>query len=311
MIENTGDLDSQALFSEDGKHVYREGMIFECGDYPDKQFSLTEADADAYIQAYTPVEFAVEHDVPLPEKPLLESIRRAGNQIIGRAKLPVWLDKLVPVKKVSCSWNRDTKTLREISFTSRPRIASAALFSDNNPAVDPATTTKETNKTMTAKEWFDKAKALFTGEVPAEFSEGAAPATATDSEETKRLREQLESERKARITNEAASFADGAIAACKALPAEREHLVNAYVGAANTDAASPALFGDGKSSVSSLKAIVEARPVHKLIEGEVKIVPDDKGANFTRADDKKVNQEAVDPDTIAAMRKQLEIKEGK
>jgi len=315
---SAGALDSQATFSADGQTVYREGVIFECGNYPDKEFSLTTDEADAYVAAYQPVEFHVEHDVPLPDKPLLESIKRVGNQIIGRAKLPVWLDKLVPTKGVSCSWNRSTKQLREISFTSRPRIANAALFSGNQPAVDPAIPNKEKPMAKPIKEWFEGLRKMFTEDVPAEFSEGTSRSTATDSEETKRLREQLEAERRTRINSEAASFADTAINTSKATPAERQYLVNAYVGAAMTDAANPATFANGQSAVASLKAIVEARPVHALTltaaeleqaikDGKVTVKPDDKGANFTRGDEKKIDQFALDPATVAEMRKHADI----
>lgn len=53
--------DAGLTFAEGREHVRRVGKIFECGDYPDKAFSLTEEEATAAAAAFTPVPLDLEH----------------------------------------------------------------------------------------------------------------------------------------------------------------------------------------------------------------------------------------------------------
>jgi len=121
-------------------YVYREGKIFDCGTYPDKDFSLSLEEAEKYVKDFKPVPFMIAHNGEPIKNAFLESIKLVGKTLIGKAKLPAAIDELIPVKRVSCGWLKDSKRLSEISFTPRPRIQDAALFmSEQTQAATPAT----------------------------------------------------------------------------------------------------------------------------------------------------------------------------
>ena len=51
--------------------VERSGKFFECGDYPDKKFPLNEAEADAVIAGFQPVDLELEHQTSQGLKTIL------------------------------------------------------------------------------------------------------------------------------------------------------------------------------------------------------------------------------------------------
>lgn len=92
------------------------------------------------------------------------------------------------------------------------------------------------------------------------------------------LREERQREVEARMGDAAAAFADGEIAACRAFPAERAALVDAYCDAARDDAAlGPIASGEGRSEtrVGRLQARSATRPPHTLTQ---EVVPTREGA---------------------------------
>jgi hypothetical protein len=113
--------------------VSRQGLIFTCGDYPDKQFSLTESEADAAIAAFTPVEADyAHHDGPLDGKlGRLKRVWRQGPHLYGEADVPVWLDPLLADtgRRVSLAWDREQKTILKWGWVTTPRVNDAALMS--------------------------------------------------------------------------------------------------------------------------------------------------------------------------------------
>ena len=121
------------LFSDkppDG-YVRHEGPIFECGDYPDKQFSLSEAEADRAIATFSPVQGDLEHMPTVLQGNLgvLRKIWRDGKTLLGAADVPVWLDGILANSSsaISCAWERRTKQLQGWGWTLDPRIRGAQL----------------------------------------------------------------------------------------------------------------------------------------------------------------------------------------
>ena len=99
----------------------------------------------------------------------------------------------------------------------------------------------------------------------AQFSALQQKAAAFEAE-TNRLKSEA-------IARDAAAFADAALAARRAVPAERVNLIAAFTQAATDDASAPATvsFSAGAenktgSRVDALKALVDARPAHTLTQ---------------------------------------------
>lgn len=130
-----------AAFTEDGDFIIREGKVFECGFYADKDFGLTHEEADAAIAAGVPVPNDLEHiptvltqteDGKKRTDILGDTLltRREGDALFGKVRIPKWLhdksgDKPI---KVSATWNRVTKALEGMALCLNPRITDAAVF---------------------------------------------------------------------------------------------------------------------------------------------------------------------------------------
>lgn len=137
--------------------------------------------------------------------------------------------------------------------------------------------------------WLFGGSAKPTGELaPASFGVVGEPlarvtAPVGDSDEVKRLRDELAKAKAERITSDATHFADEQITTHKALPAERESIIAAFTQAAQDDGAHGAVtFADGKTSsrVDQLKAMFSARPAHTLTT-ELIVTQEGSAAAFT------------------------------
>lgn len=110
--------------------VIREGKVFELGSWADKGFSLDESEADAAIAAFTPPSNDLEHRSTILDGKLgtLESIRRNGSEIIGRVRIPKWLDAIQGDKPigVSLAWDAAKKVVGN-ALTLNPRITDAQV----------------------------------------------------------------------------------------------------------------------------------------------------------------------------------------
>lgn len=134
---------------------------------------------------------------------------------------------------------------------------------------------------------------------PASFGVVGAPlalASPAESDEVKRLRDELAKARAERITSDATHFADTQITAHKALPAEREAIIAAFTQAAQDDGAHGAVtFADGKtpptSRVDQLKAMFAARPAHTLTR---ELITTQEGDAAAFAADNKTQQPRTD-----------------
>lgn len=304
-------VDGQPGTTHDG-WILRSGKIFEAGDYPDKEFSLTPEEMAAAAAQFKPVPVDLEHVPTILDGKLgqLTEVRvdEDGKTLLGTVMVPQWLDSLLEEgsRKVSCTWNRATKQLEGLALVNRPRVADAALmaaFADHEVDlnVEPgeaivvppgyrvqfvahdetghaARIRKE--KRMSFK---DKVMAWFGQGMPDEFDETTVvtsppvdapakpvtpPAPAADFSRY----EQAIKDADAKIARleadnrqkDAVAFAEAAIAAHKALPAEKELLVTQYVQAATDDASHPTqvTFAEGQSGsrVDAFRALIAARP---------------------------------------------------
>lgn len=126
----TGDV----IYAEDEEFVTREGKIFEAGDYPDKDFSLTGEELAEAVAEFQPVNVDYEHVAgPLDGK--LGQLTEVwagddGSTLFGRVKLPKWLDSALGTsqRKVSTTWDRNTKRLKSLALVVNPRVSDAALM---------------------------------------------------------------------------------------------------------------------------------------------------------------------------------------
>jgi hypothetical protein len=114
--------------------IYEDSKLFEVGDFPDKKFSLSEAEMDAAIARYEPgtAKIDLEHIPTVLDGKLGEvlSIRKEGTDLFGSVKVPKWFDDQLPAEtKVSCEWSRENKSLIGLGIVENPRIKSAALMS--------------------------------------------------------------------------------------------------------------------------------------------------------------------------------------
>jgi hypothetical protein len=133
------------------KMIRKRGVIFEAGDYPDKNFKMTPEELEVTVQKFTsPVALDLQHK-PSGLKRLddklgqLTEISAEGGKLFGTIEIPEWLDKVacyddgkpIPLG-VSCAFKED-KTIKKLALTDSPRVKTAAVFaafSEAHPEVE-------------------------------------------------------------------------------------------------------------------------------------------------------------------------------
>lgn len=123
------------LFEHDGT-IYRAGKLFESGDYPDKEFSMTPDELSAAVEAFqsgdAPID--IEHMPTVLSDRLGEVVTVEASddnkELRGIVALPKWLDDALgaSARKVSATWNRTSKRLEGLALVLNPRVKSAALM---------------------------------------------------------------------------------------------------------------------------------------------------------------------------------------
>lgn len=117
--------------SEDGDMVVRSGKLFEAGDYPDKNFSLSEEELAVAAAGFEPVKNDLEHRPTILDDSLGEvtAVEARGRELFGSVKIPRWLDSMLKDKpiKTSLTWDRTTKKIVGNSLVRNPRITDAQL----------------------------------------------------------------------------------------------------------------------------------------------------------------------------------------
>lgn len=123
-----------AYTDEEKGIVYRYGRLFEAGEYPDKNFTLTPEEMLQACGAFAPCPIDLEHRPTVLSGKLgrLETIELGndGKTLFGLVGLPQWLDTVLGAddRKVSASWDRPSKTLQGLALVTTPRVSSAALM---------------------------------------------------------------------------------------------------------------------------------------------------------------------------------------
>ncbi|MGN6810144.1 MAG: hypothetical protein ACTHMP_04660, partial [Thermomicrobiales bacterium] len=120
-------------FGETCGMVLRRGKHFEAGEYADKAYSMTPEELLAAVADFQPVPLDLEHTPTVLDGKLGElravELGADGWSLYGTVALPQWLDEQLGGEcKVSCTWDRNTKTLTKLALVNNPRVPDAAIM---------------------------------------------------------------------------------------------------------------------------------------------------------------------------------------
>lgn len=262
--------DAEGLYCADCK-------LFDVGEYPDKQFSLTTSEADEAVAEFEAAPVFLEHDpenVITADDPFklgkLKSIWRAGAEIFGTVGVTEGTRNLLKGKKpkLSVGWLRSPKRIREVSFVLNPRIKDAEVL----------TAFGEERK----GDAMDKLIAFLKGKFPGKSEDELIAAMSVDEPDKDKPEvnpavqtppaekpandqsAQFAEMAKAVAGNAASQFADEAVSKGKATPAERPSLVDLFTSALSDDGGGTVKFTGGKpvegERCANLRKLVESRP---------------------------------------------------
>jgi hypothetical protein len=293
-------------FSDDGS-VIRTGKVFQIGDYPDKEFSLTEAEADAAIAAFTPVDNDLEHKHTILDGKLgkLQSVWRSGKELFGKVAIPKWLHEAHGTDDMGASlaWGIASKRIVGNGLVLHPRVADAQLIAAFSAATEGGSTVmtaatnpdKRTGLVAWLKAQFtagnrpegvdeaDLDRVEFTDKEPEAPVAPVAPAIAPAPDPAAEARfaaltAENEGLRAGSLKREAEAEFSAALTASKVVPAERASFIAQFVQAATDDAkdSGVACFSaDGSlaegSRLKSLRAGIEARLPHSLTTEQIAV----------------------------------------
>jgi hypothetical protein len=115
--------------------IYPNALLFEAGSYPDKSFEMSPEELWAAVEQFRPVGGNIEHTDFLAGRACeVRSIRLDEADpftLRGEVAVPVWLDENISdrERRLSCEWDRATKTLSGIGLVVNPRVETASLMS--------------------------------------------------------------------------------------------------------------------------------------------------------------------------------------
>jgi len=118
----------------DGENaIYPMSLLFKAGEYKDKSYAMTGDEIRAAVEGFAPIGGNIEHTNFLKGRAC--QVRRVwaeGDTLKGEVAVPLGLDALLTddERKLSCEWNRDTKTLTGIALCMKPRVSDAALMTE-------------------------------------------------------------------------------------------------------------------------------------------------------------------------------------
>lgn len=264
--------------------VFREGKIFEVGEYPDKEFELTEAEADAAIAEFKPVPLDLEHMPTILDGKLgqVTAMYRKGKELFGAVELPSWLDNLLAPeeRKVSCTWDRATKKLKALALVRTPRVPDAALMAAfaassfafpvaGQAAAGPpapagaAQPPMQKNPMQTVHDFCVKNGAVCSAPQPA--APAGPPAQMSESEA--RMSAQIEELVKKNDQIEVAAEMNRLVTEKKILPAEVALLTEFGLQLRVDDRQGEATFSSGKAArFAKFMEALKARPAHLLTQ---------------------------------------------
>ena len=273
-------------FEVSGGVVRYYGKLFEAGEYPDKNFKLSESEqATAAADFTSPIPGNYEHKRGFLDGELgrLVEVKTDGPVLFGAYEVPLWLHEKSGGKlKASLEWNRATKKIVGVALTKNPRISDSELvaaFSMTHVEGKPSDSETERKGQQPMKEGLlTKLKAFFTGLSPeeiddlkaetpkAEFTED--PKVAELQAENERLKAQLSAgvvkfDNSTRISEAAEKFVDDLISEDRVTPAEKAGLISTFAALADADFGDTAEFTSTPESglLASFIATQKARPV--------------------------------------------------
>lgn len=294
------DLDSAAEFSDTGE-VLLTGKIFEAGDYPDKDFSISEDELAQAAAEFSPVANDLEHKSTILSGKIgqLRSVTVKGKELFGTVAVPKWLKDAVgnePIK-TSLAWNKANKRIVGNALVLNPRVPDAQLVAAFNAATN--NPDKGDSVMKDKKSFLDRLKALFgvqslpdgTEDLINEVAtfDDAPPANPPKPDATPPAPAQPDAQFSERLTAaesanavlqgklveaEAVAFVDGAIKDGRAFPAERNSLIAMFKQAALDDSAGQVCFSDAGDLVEGdrlklFKQSISARPAVKLTTEQI------------------------------------------
>lgn len=119
--------------------VEREALLFETGDYPDKNLSVTEETLTAMESAFAaPAPIRVEHTESPVRFGWLTKVWKSGRALMGKLSFTQAAWELVRESGARClsiGLNRDTLAIEEVSLVRSPRVATARIFSNEALAI--------------------------------------------------------------------------------------------------------------------------------------------------------------------------------
>ena len=116
----------------EGDFVLRRGKYFELGDYPDKEFSLSESEADEALRSFTGAPINLEHTPTLFDGKLgrIKRLWREGRDLLAEYAIPAWLHAVTGGEplRISSEWDRATKRPIGAALVLSPRIQDAVMM---------------------------------------------------------------------------------------------------------------------------------------------------------------------------------------
>jgi hypothetical protein len=316
-LERTG----AVQFSADaGDLVIRSGVVFEPGEYPDKQFSATADQLRAAAARFKPVKNRVNH--PTGSAPGLTPSYFDGhmgelialdfdderNALVGQVAIPKWFDDFhqahyagEPLRN-SLELDRDTCDVIGNVLVPNPRVTASALMSAR------AEFANSGGESVRIKESDPMGKTAATENPATPAAETPTVSLAqfqAQEAESAALREQVAQMAAERRTERAAQFAEKYIAAGRATPAMRGHMQALYTQASIDDAKDSGTVkfakADGTEFVGSRVAALEASfaelpavLMNEYVEGDHAIVTSARPlpADFAKTDANEAAEEA-------------------
>lgn len=252
-------------------YVIRPAKIFEAGEYPDKDFSLSEEEMVAAVADFEPVPLDLEHMSTVLDGKLgsVQRIYASGTSLMGDVCIPQWLDSTLDKRGLSATWDRASKRLVRAALVRTPRVTDAALmaaFSAHSDAHTPDQPRRRAR--MNLKQWLTgKAdeEGVTLDDLEAAFSDPSAELAKRDAEIT-RLKEQqaqhearFAAEAQARRTAEAVTFCSSLVEAKRLTPGAAQALQPLVERIAQHD--STVTFAEGETStLALLKAFTDSLP---------------------------------------------------
>jgi hypothetical protein len=111
----------------------RKGLLFRSGDYPDRDFAITNEELRAAAASFQPVAVNLEHKASVLDGNL-GTLRKvefsADGALTGEYEEPTWLGQILgdTPRKISLEWDRAKKTICGMALVLSPRISEAAVF---------------------------------------------------------------------------------------------------------------------------------------------------------------------------------------